>query len=158
MAAIRVAAIAHPSGPLFAQDGVGNARWRVIAHQRGLPIHCGNVRIALAARGTTPVALIRLTLGREALTRGRVRKVESRKEAVWVLSQAILDGFRFDAGWTVRIQSFGKDKPYPVYLVARPGVGEQVQRRRPGRADRRGASDGCDGRVSKGNRGHGGFS
>ena len=111
--AIRAAAVRYPSGSLFAARGEGHARWRAIAQERHLPLNDENITAAAASWGTTPGAIIRETLGREALTCGRVRKVQTREEAVWVIAQALSDGFSFESGWTVRIQEFGRHAPYP---------------------------------------------
>jgi DNA invertase Pin-like site-specific DNA recombinase len=114
VAAVRAASAIFPDGPVYAQRGLGHARWTSVARSRGLPIA---MERSLAAAGTTPTALIRHTLGLEAITQGRVRRIQSRDEAVWVIATAILEGFSFEPGWTVRIQTCNQGKRYPFSYV-----------------------------------------
>ena len=114
IAAIRFAAARHPTGPLFRARGVGAQRWRAVADERGLPTEPNHVFKATRALGTTPSALIREAIGaREAVTHGRLQ-VHSRADAVWVLVEAIHDGFAFDDGWSKRVSAFGVTRPYPL--------------------------------------------
>ncbi|MEJ7786056.1 MAG: recombinase family protein [Solirubrobacteraceae bacterium] len=113
-AAIRIAATRDPTGPLFGGRGIGAQRWRAVAAERGLPAEPGHVFKTAREMDTTPTALIREALGaREAVTKGRVR-VQSRADAVWVLTEAINDGFTFDDGWPSRARAFAAARPYPL--------------------------------------------
>lgn len=114
LAAIRYAATRYPAGPLFRPKGLGAQRWRVIAAERGLPVEPNHVFITARAMKTTPAALVREAVGaREAVTKGRLF-VRSRADAVWVLVEAINDGFSFDDGWPSRARAFGATRPYPL--------------------------------------------
>lgn len=114
VAAIRFAAARYPTGPLFRARGVGAQRWRAVAAERGLPTEPNHVFKATRALGTTPSALIREAVGaREAVTHGRLQ-VHSRADPVWVLVEAIHDGFAFDDRWSKRVRAFGLSRPYPL--------------------------------------------
>jgi len=114
VAAVRAACRTFPQGPVFARDGVGRPRWASVARERGLPTNPESVVVSLAARGTTPTTLIRDALGPEAITHGRLQKVERRSEAVLVIATAIRDGFSFEPGWTIRIQEAGRTASYSI--------------------------------------------
>jgi hypothetical protein len=110
--ALRSLAAEHSTGPLFGQDGVGSRRWRAVAEKSGLPTTPETVYSAVRRNGTTIPSLVREIVGpRAAVVDGRVA-VASRQDVVWVLEEALRDGFSFAHGWHARSRAFGRGKPY----------------------------------------------
>jgi hypothetical protein len=109
--AVRLLALEHPFGPICASRGVGDSRWRSLG---GTALYTGYENLIVAARreGATPKQWLVETLGhRDCVIRGRVRITE-REEMLWIVAEALDDGFVFGPGWVLRADAFGADKPY----------------------------------------------
>ena len=112
ISALREIAAEHPTGPICGSSRRGAERWMSFARQHKIAEHWSVVDGVARANGMTRSQLVRDAVGdREAVTKGRL-DVSSQSDAVWVLEEAIRDGFDYGFGWSVRARAFGADKPY----------------------------------------------